>query len=421
MADAPRSGVPESLPTERAVAGNDQSWADGTRTMPNVATFVWTPKLRAACEALVAKHRAKLKELDFLHSRTLEVLRDAVQWTIAREAQPPLPRAERMTFAGLKQLRTQVRAEAAQPAKDPGAVLLSHKLSTLSPRLVKALGSKCEGPILAAIDDRMDYHRSIIERLQSNRPDIEVQKLTTSILKRISDLEAETNGADKRLRRLQARMESTSESIERKIKQRLAKDRTPSHDQDAARRSILENTALYPAIDDLVASEKSLRREYDDLTSAVQSLQEARSRLAETEKIVARLSKNQPRSEPPPKMVVLEWSQAEELARDFLIWLGYRDARVTACGADGGVDIDSSKAVGQVKMHNKGVGRPDVQQLFGIGAAERKQPVFFAFSYTAEATAWATTHDVPLYRFARSGEVTPATPAARALMTKASP
>ena len=57
---------------------------------------------------------------------------------------------------------------------------------------------------------------------------------------------------------------------------------------------------------------------------------------------------------------------------------GYRDARLTARGADGGVDISSKKLAVQVKRLTTGkVGSPEIQKIYG--AAHPKQPVFFAY------------------------------------------
>lgn len=59
----------------------------------------------------------------------------------------------------------------------------------------------------------------------------------------------------------------------------------------------------------------------------------------------------------------LTWQEAESTACQWMRKNGYPDARLTQPGADGGIDVASSKAVAQVKHHSKPVDRPDVQQL----------------------------------------------------------
>ena len=107
----------------------------------------------------------------------------------------------------------------------------------------------------------------------------------------------------------------------------------------------------------------------------------------------------------PPQRAITQWQDAEILAKDFLVWLGHHDAHLTGNGADGGTDVEGREFVAQVKMHNKPTGRPDVQQLFGIAAAEKKSPIFFAMAFTADAQEWASKVGMEMYRFTRSGQV----------------
>ena len=111
------------------------------------------------------------------------------------------------------------------------------------------------------------------------------------------------------------------------------------------------------------------------------------------------------KSQTAPQRVVMQWSDAEELARDYLIWLGHKGVRCTGAGADGGVDVESSSLVGQVKMHNKPTGRPEIQRLFGIAAAEKKHACFFAMAFSADAKTWAEKAGVALFQFRRDGSV----------------
>jgi len=121
---------------------------------------------------------------------------------------------------------------------------------------------------------------------------------------------------------------------------------------------------------------------------------------------------------PPPKKVVTGWKDAEKLARDYLCWLGFIDARLTGEGADGGVDVRSKEVVAQVKMHATGITRGVVQQIAGIAAAEKKVSVIFAMLFSSEAKKWGDDHKIALFRFQRDGSVAAITPAARTLRPK---
>jgi hypothetical protein len=105
-----------------------------------------------------------------------------------------------------------------------------------------------------------------------------------------------------------------------------------------------------------------------------------------------------------PKFVVTEWRHAEELARDFMRWLGYVDAELTNEGADGGVDVRSQGAIGQVKMHSNGVRRPDIQALVGE-AGKNRTPLFFAMNYSKEAITWSNERNIAIFKFSRNGDV----------------
>jgi hypothetical protein len=87
---------------------------------------------------------------------------------------------------------------------------------------------------------------------------------------------------------------------------------------------------------------------------------------------------------------------------------GWEDATATPQGADEGIDVMATHAVAQVKAHMTPVGRPDIQNLFGISSAEQKAGLFFSLSgYTSEATAWAEKAGVGLFRFDLQGEPQP--------------
>ena len=95
---------------------------------------------------------------------------------------------------------------------------------------------------------------------------------------------------------------------------------------------------------------------------------------------------------------------AELLASEWMRWMGFFDATCTRSGADGGLDVVSTAAVGQVKAHMIPVGRPELQQLYGVATSEHKTPLFFSLmSYTAQALEWADKVGMPLFRFDHAG------------------
>lgn len=101
---------------------------------------------------------------------------------------------------------------------------------------------------------------------------------------------------------------------------------------------------------------------------------------------------------------------AEAVAAQWLQAVGFIDAALTPGGADGGIDVKSSFAIGQVKAEVKPVGRPAVQQTLGIALASRRMPFFFALGgYTAGAQRYAERHGAGLLRFGLNGEPEPVT------------
>lgn len=91
-----------------------------------------------------------------------------------------------------------------------------------------------------------------------------------------------------------------------------------------------------------------------------------------------------------PARAVRNWQDAEAVAAAWVRWLGHPDARQTPPGADGGVDVVSATALGQVKWKSKAVGRPDVQQLLGAAAGVGRTLFFFSRTgYTQQALTYA--------------------------------
>jgi hypothetical protein len=120
----------------------------------------------------------------------------------------------------------------------------------------------------------------------------------------------------------------------------------------------------------------------------------------------------------PPKMNIENWKDAEVFAQKYMRWLGFSDAKVTSEVSDEGKDVDSRQAVAQVKDMGTGVGRPMLQQIKGVAAAEGKIPMFFARSYAATSKDWGEKHDIALFEFNLKGEVKAVSLRAKNLIAK---
>lgn len=102
----------------------------------------------------------------------------------------------------------------------------------------------------------------------------------------------------------------------------------------------------------------------------------------------------------PGPMRIRTPADAEEAAARWIRYWGVDDALVTSAGADGGKDVDSREVVAQVKAHANPIGRPDIQNLYGVARAEGKTPLFFSLSdYTRQALDWADRVGVALFLF----------------------
>lgn len=115
-----------------------------------------------------------------------------------------------------------------------------------------------------------------------------------------------------------------------------------------------------------------------------------------------------PSSGPPRGRLIRLPGDAEIAARDWLRYWGYSEAQAVGGVGDGGVDVESSQYVVQVKASVARVGRPLVQQVLGVAAHHEKIPLFFALGgYTREALEWAEESGVGLFAFNLQGAPEP--------------
>jgi hypothetical protein len=116
----------------------------------------------------------------------------------------------------------------------------------------------------------------------------------------------------------------------------------------------------------------------------------------------------------PPRAAVTSWQEAEYNAAAWMRHWGFRDATADPGGADGGIDIRSSRAFAQVKYQAAHVGRPDLQRLVGARgrALDRQLLMFSGAGFTADAGAYADEMEIALFVYALDGAMTPVNPAA---------
>lgn len=113
------------------------------------------------------------------------------------------------------------------------------------------------------------------------------------------------------------------------------------------------------------------------------------------EKVLARKSGLHPSILREQQSAPSTWQQAEMVACQWMQANGFRDARLTPPGADGGVDVESRAAIAQVKFHQKPVGLSEMQRIYGIAQSTGKRPFFFSSAgYTPKALQWARAHGI---------------------------
>lgn len=165
---------------------------------------------------------------------------------------------------------------------------------------------------------------------------------------------------------------------------------------------------------------RNLRYKIDDAARHLEELKFAKSQMQHIEGIIkksqAKSNSSKKHSSVESRRGGLNWKDAEMFARDFMRQIGFLDARLTTSGRDGGVDVTSTKAIGQVKWHVAQIGSPDLQALFGIATHEGKQALFFAQRYSPDALRWGNKTQMALFRFTPSGRIEPVNAAAQKLV-----
>jgi hypothetical protein len=116
----------------------------------------------------------------------------------------------------------------------------------------------------------------------------------------------------------------------------------------------------------------------------------------------------------PPARLIRSPRDAELVALDWMLYWGFDDASATPVGPDEGIDVASSRAVAQVKAFMVPIGRPELQNLAGVAAVEKKIPLFFALNgYTPQAVEWGNKAKMALFTFDLQGNPEPVNDEAR--------
>lgn len=105
---------------------------------------------------------------------------------------------------------------------------------------------------------------------------------------------------------------------------------------------------------------------------------------------------------------------AELVARDWMIYFGFDDAKATPVGSDHGIDVTSSRAIAQVKFKGSKTPRSDIQLLHSNTVTFGKRGLFFsAGGYAQPAIQFANEVRIALFTYDLQGEPKPANETAR--------
>ena len=91
---------------------------------------------------------------------------------------------------------------------------------------------------------------------------------------------------------------------------------------------------------------------------------------------------------------------AESLVAQWMRWLGVYDAEVTKFVGDGGIDVESSRYIAQVKNFTGNVGIAAIRELAGVAAVDGRTPLFFTSGvYPKDSEAWAQSAGIYLFTY----------------------
>ncbi|WJJ14509.1 restriction endonuclease (plasmid) [Prescottella equi] len=112
---------------------------------------------------------------------------------------------------------------------------------------------------------------------------------------------------------------------------------------------------------------------------------------------------------------VRDFEDSERFAAAHMRYLGFADAIQTQAGTDSGIDVESIRAVAQVKFHAQPIGSTGLQNLRGV-AWQKEYALFYSLSgYTRRALEWGDANHIVLFSYTKDGTVRPENAAARTL------
>ena len=325
----------------------------------------------------------------------------------------------------IKELEAKIRAkEKSLTAKNKALDDLTEKFkeeksleeSLLIPRVAKFVAKQKQ-----ELERKRLVQQSEIEKIEKN-----IEKLTLYLSENsLSDLEKKLHAANTASEKLENRCNLLQDSITRWIKNKKATNQNFHHefrylspDQVLLRLKRGNRLHVYLPLSNMDAKHAEYKKLLDEKRTLISNIEEdikkvkrsltrltnLKEDLSVLEKIEVKLLNSTKRGAL-PRMDIENWSDAELFAEKYMKWLGFADAKRTGAGADEGKDIDSRKAIAQVKDMGTGASRPMLQQLNGVAAAERKIPIFFARSYAATAKEWGEKHGIALFQFSLHGDV----------------
>jgi hypothetical protein len=100
----------------------------------------------------------------------------------------------------------------------------------------------------------------------------------------------------------------------------------------------------------------------------------------------------------PKPLFDLNWDTFESYCRDWAKYLGYKDAEKTRSVKDGGIDIEGSRLVAQVKFQETPVGVKPIREIIGVNVRLRKDILFFSLNgFSRDAVEEANQSEVALF------------------------
>lgn len=137
--------------------------------------------------------------------------------------------------------------------------------------------------------------------------------------------------------------------------------------------------------------ENSLLKEYEQY--ALSTLENLANAFGAREKAARRKESSKPVFRP-----IYTPIEFEHYCSEWMVYLGFREVRVSKASGDGGVDIFANGAVAQVKFYNTPIGVSPVRELLGASLDFGAKPFFFSsMSYTQAAIEFADRNGVALF------------------------